>query len=256
MDGAVALRQGSGTAAVRAVDVGRQCELLAQVEGAHEPYRALLRSLQQRLDASRRHIEELLRATPPEQTARSASYASLAGYTWEPEMFEPVSELIEPLLLCYRSLHATGNGIIADGRLTDVLRRMAAFGVTLVRLDLRQEAERHTEAVTRSRARWVRRSQCWSEERRVDFLVTVLAQDRKLTPPRMPMNARVAEVLDTFRMLAAVHPESLGAYIITMAGKPSTSSPSSCCSARPASLRRDASSRCSRLLATCKAARR
>ena len=41
-------------------------------------------------------------------------------------MFEPVSELMEPLLLCYRSLHATGNGIIADGRLTDVLRRMAA----------------------------------------------------------------------------------------------------------------------------------
>ena len=197
-------------------------ELLAQVEGAHEPYRALLRSLQQRLDASRRHIEELLRATPPEQTARSASYASLAGYTWEPEMFEPVSELMEPLLLCYRSLHATGNGIIADGRLTDVLRRMAAFGVTLVRLDVRQEAERHTEAVDAiTRALGLGEYQCWSEERRVDFLVTVLAQDRKLTPPRMPMNARVAEVLDTFRMLAAVHPESLGAYIITMAGKPS-----------------------------------
>ena len=34
-------------------------------------------------------------------------------------MFEPVSEFREPLLLCYRSLHATGNGIIADGRLTD-----------------------------------------------------------------------------------------------------------------------------------------
>ena len=62
-------------------------------------------------------------------------------------MFEPAAELIEPLLLCHRSLHATGNGIIADGRLTDVLRRMAAFGVTLVRLDVRQEAERHTEAI-------------------------------------------------------------------------------------------------------------
>ena len=49
----------------------------------------------------------------------------------------------------------------------------------------------------------------------------MLAQDRKLTPPRMPMNARVAEVLDTFRMLAAIHPESLGAYVITMAGQPS-----------------------------------
>ena len=38
--------------------------------------------------------------------------------------------------------------------------------------------------------------------------------DRRPTP-------RVAEVLDTFRMMAAIHPESLGAYVITMAGRPS-----------------------------------
>jgi phosphoenolpyruvate carboxylase len=195
-------------------------ELREQVEGVHEPYRAILRSLQQRVDASRRHIEELLRAAPSASSpTRSAVYA---GFTWEPEMFEPVSELIEPLLLCHRSLHATGNGIIADGRLTDVLRRLAAFGVTLVRLDVRQEAERHTEAVDAiTRALGLGEYGCWPEERRVDFLVTVLTRGRKLTPPRMPTNARVAEVLDTFRMMAAVHPESLGAYVITMAGKPS-----------------------------------
>ena len=62
---------------------------------------------------------------------------------------------------------------------------------------------------------------CWTEDRRVDFLVNVLAQHRRLTPPRMPTNARVAEVLDTFRMMAALHHESLGAYIITMASRPS-----------------------------------
>ena len=186
----------------------------------HEPYRAVLRSLQQRVDASRRHIEELLRAAP---SATSPTHSAVyAGFTWEPEMFEPVSDLVEPLLLCYRSLHATGNGIIADGRLTDVLRRLAAFGVTLVRLDVHQEAERHTEAVDAiTRALGLGEYRCWPEDRRVDFLVTVLTRGRKLTPPRMPTNARVAEVLDTFRMMAAVHPESLGAYVITMAGKPS-----------------------------------
>ena len=36
-----------------------------------------------------------------------------------------------------------------------------------------------------------------------------------------PTTPRVAEVLDTFRMMAAIHPESLGAYVITMAGQPS-----------------------------------
>ena len=53
------------------------------------------------------------------------------------------------------------------------------------------------------------------------FSSTSLTHGRKLTPARMPTTPRVAEVLDTFRMMAAVHPESLGAYVITMAGKPS-----------------------------------
>ena len=198
-------------------------ELLSHVDGGHEPYRALLRALQQRVEASRKLIEELLRAAPVSGgTVAPVEQAGRPGFTWEPETFEPVSEFMEPLLLCHRSLHATGNGIIADGRLTDVLRRMAAFGLTLVRLDVRQEAERHTEAVDAiTRALGLGEYRLWSEERRVDFLVNVLSQGRKLTPARLPTTARVAEVLDTFRMMAAVHPESLGAYIITMAGRPS-----------------------------------
>ena len=42
---------------------------------------------------------------------------------------------------------ATGDGVIADGRLTDLLRRVATFGVTLARLDIRQDSARHTEAL-------------------------------------------------------------------------------------------------------------
>ena len=52
--------------------------------------------------------------------------------------YQSAAEFIEPLQLCYRSLIETGQPVIADGRLTDVLRRTAAFGLTLVRLDLRQ----------------------------------------------------------------------------------------------------------------------
>jgi phosphoenolpyruvate carboxylase len=195
-------------------------ELRAQVDGAHEPYRALLRSVQQRLESSRHEIETLLRAAPAADAR--AGYAGNTGYTWQPESFEGVREFIEPLLLCYRSLHATGNGIIADGRLTDVLRRMAAFGLTLVRLDVRQEAERHTEAIdAMTRALGLGEYATWPESRRVDFLVNVLAHNHRLKPARMTSSPRVAEVLDTFRMIAAIHPESLGAYIITMAGRPS-----------------------------------
>jgi phosphoenolpyruvate carboxylase len=192
-------------------------ELLSQVDRAHEPYRALLRSVQQRIDSERHRIETLLRAAP-EGTAGNG----LTGYTWEPETFAAAHEFYEPLLLCHRSLYATGNGIIADGRLTDVLRRLSAFGLTLVRLDVRQEAERHTEAIdAMTRSLGLGEYGCWSESRRVDFLVNVLVHNQKLKAPRLAASPRVAEVLDTFRMMAAIHPESLGAYIITMAGRPS-----------------------------------
>ena len=196
-------------------------ELLAHVDGAHEPYRALLRSssnASRRLGASRSPASRAVSGD-----GRADRACRRPGSPGSPETFEPVSEFMEPLLLCHRSLHATGNGIIADGRLTDVLRRMAAFGLTLVRLDVRQEAERHTEAVDAiTRALGLGEYRLWTEERRVDFLVNVLSQGRKLTPARDADDPRVAEVLDTFRMMAAaMHPESLGAYIITMAGQPS-----------------------------------
>ena len=73
--------------------------------------------------------------------------------------YESIDELVEPLALCYRSLVETGQQIIADGRLADLLRRTAAFGLTLVRLDIRQHAERHTsalDALTRHLGRWIR----------------------------------------------------------------------------------------------------
>jgi len=192
-------------------------ELRERANGAHEPYRALLRAVQQRIDASKLRIEALLRAAP--EPAQPIDYT---GFTWEPELFETAAELAEPLLLCHRSLYATGNGIIADGRLTDVLRRLAAFGLTLVRLDVRQEADRHTEAIDAiTRALGLGEYACWHEARRVEFLTNVLARGGRLTPQRLAANPRVSEVLATFRVMAAIHAESLGAYVITMAGRPS-----------------------------------
>ncbi len=46
-------------------------------------------------------------------------------------------------MVCWRSLHETGNALIAEGRLQDLIRRVHCFGMTLVRLDIRQEASRH-----------------------------------------------------------------------------------------------------------------
>ena len=51
-------------------------------------------------------------------------------------------ELAQPLLAVYWSLWECGGGVIADGRLLDLIRRVYAFGMGLLKLDLRQESTR------------------------------------------------------------------------------------------------------------------
>ncbi|KAJ0611347.1 putative phosphoenolpyruvate carboxylase [Helianthus annuus] len=54
---------------------------------------------------------------------------------------------LEPLELCYRSLCACGDRVMADRSLLDFLRQVSTFGVSLVKLDIRQESERHTDVL-------------------------------------------------------------------------------------------------------------
>ena len=113
---------------------------------------------------------------------------------------------------------------MAAGRLTDILRRVTTFGVTLARLDLRQEAERHTAAVDWiAQAAGLGRYAVLSEPDRQRLLVQHLAAgDVRLDDlPRATSDDQVRDVLDTFRVAARIHPESLGAYVITMASAPS-----------------------------------
>ena len=50
------------------------------------------------------------------------------------------SDLFDPMLVMWESLHACGMGEIADGYLLDMLRRISTFGIDLVTLDIRQES--------------------------------------------------------------------------------------------------------------------
>jgi phosphoenolpyruvate carboxylase len=181
-------------------------ELAAAVGAVDEPYRVLLRGVRDRLAATLRAIEDHL-------DGRTA-----AG----PLPLVTHDELAAPLALCRRSLEQTGNGLLARGRLLDLERRVAAFGVTLVRLDLRQDASRHTEALTAiTRHLGLGAYADWAEEERQRFLLAELASRRPLIPADLETSPDVREVLDTFRAAAAIAPGSLGGYVISMALAPS-----------------------------------
>ncbi len=134
-------------------------------------------------------------------------------------------DLRQTLMLAYDSLRACGMEVVAEGVLSDVLRRLACFGLGLMRLDIRQESGRHTQtldAITRLLGGVPYAAM--PEEQRCTFLWQELQQVRPLLPahpqwsslPEVDASA-VEETLACFAMLARNPPESLGAYVISMA---------------------------------------
>jgi phosphoenolpyruvate carboxylase len=192
-------------------------ELREVVGDGHEPYRHLLRDVRERIIATRRWADGML--TRPEGDLRSArDLPAIDPAAADQGIYLDVDELKRPLELCDRSLRATGNGVIADGRLADILRRLSAFGLTLGRLDIRQDAARHTAALDAvTRALGLGAYAEWSEQDRQDFLIRQLEGRRPLIPRDLDASAEVQDVIDTFRMIARLPPDSLGAYIITLA---------------------------------------
>ena len=196
-------------------------ELLQQVDNSSEPYRALLKQVLGRLGATQRYCETRLSNMPDtpadagpemrrsERAPRSIQHA---------KPYESASELWEPLALCDRSLREVGAGAIADGRLTDLLRRVAAFGIAITRLDIRQESSVHARAVDAiTRALDLGSYLEWDEPKRIEFLVQELRSRRPLLPRELPDDPVLVEALDTLRACARQPPESLGAYVISMA---------------------------------------
>jgi phosphoenolpyruvate carboxylase len=118
-------------------------ELKAVTKGAREPYRAVLKGLENRLQATIEWTTSCLNESTKDNLPKH--------YSNDPDHhFKPItksSDLMEPLLMLHRSLIATGKTEIADGALVDTIRRLAAFGMALMPLDIRQESSRHTEAL-------------------------------------------------------------------------------------------------------------
>ncbi|KAL2347466.1 hypothetical protein Fmac_001466 [Flemingia macrophylla] len=138
------------------------------------------------------------------------------------DYYETTEKLLEPLMLCYESMQSCGSGVLADGRLADIIRRVATFGMVLMKLDLRQESGRHAETLD-AITRYLDMGQYseWDEEKKLDFLTKELKGKRPLVPVSIEVAPDVREVLDTFRTAAELGSDSFGAYVISMASNAS-----------------------------------
>lgn len=182
-------------------------ELLAASDHASEPYRVVLNKLRQQLIYTRDWLSEALKHDRLQRPT---------DLIWQNQ------QLLEPLLLCYQSLVQNGMQKIAQGCLTNTLRRAYAFGLTLLKLDVRQDAGRHAQVFAElTRYLGLGDYGAWTEADRQAFLLRELASKRPLFPKSWQPSADVQEVLDTCDIVARHGSEALSTYVISMAGKPS-----------------------------------
>ncbi|WP_213992532.1 phosphoenolpyruvate carboxylase [Sodalis sp. dw_96] len=172
-----------------------------------EPYRVVMKRLRGQLVATQNWLTAQVKGEhqlPPD------------------DLLESNDQLWQPLYTCYQSLKACGMNIIASGQLLDTLRRIKCFGIQLVRIDVRQESTRHTEALSEiTRYLGLGDYESWSEADKQTFLIRELNSKRPLLPRYYQLSDQTHEVLETCRVIADAPQGSIAAYVISMAKTPS-----------------------------------
>ncbi len=100
-----------------------------------EPYRRKLQIMQYRLKHNLRLVQARMDGKKSKKTKQHAAYANVA-------------EFLTDLHLISDSLHSHNDGNIARQELKDLIRLVDTCGFSLVELDIRQESNIHTDAVT------------------------------------------------------------------------------------------------------------
>ncbi|MCW0332625.1 phosphoenolpyruvate carboxylase [Pantoea ananatis] len=174
---------------------------------ALEPYRVILKRLRSQLMSTQAYLERRLKG---ERLPRPADLLVSNAQLWD------------PLYAIYQSLQQCGMSIIANGQLLDTLRRVKCFGVPLVRIDVRQESTRHTEAIAEiTRYLGLGDYESWSEADKQAFLIRELNSKRPLLPRSWEPSDETREVLETCKVVAEAPQGSIAAYVISMAKTPS-----------------------------------
>nr|BAO52741.1 phosphoenolpyruvate carboxylase 1 [Thalassiosira pseudonana] len=192
-----------------------------------EKYRRVIGHLRRRLVRTVKECEAKLHTLTDTSEVQLASAESAFGSLQGWEDVEPIiksEELMTPLRIMYDSLVETGFELVADGHVSDIIRRVAVFGMTLVPLDIREESTRHTiaiDAITRHLG--IGSYKEWDEEARLNWLQSELNNKRPLFRIRdiednlLGLDPDNRKTLMVFKVASELDSESLGAYVISQA---------------------------------------
>jgi phosphoenolpyruvate carboxylase len=187
-------------------------------DDVREPYRAFLKPMIEKMERTVEWAEHELANLEHNRTGSSGD-AIPAN-----EIYLNKEEFKEKLMMIRQSLYDSGNEAAADGLLTDVLRNLSSFGLTLIPLDVRQESERHEEAVDAiTRFLGLGSYSQWDESSKINWLTTQISSKRPLIRPGVwrehpdIFSETAVDTLEIFEMIKDQHEDSLGAYVISQA---------------------------------------
>lgn len=175
-------------------------------DASREPYRKLLKDVENRLEATIEWCDQMLRGIPIKSKC-------------EPYMRK--QDILDSLLVIHRSLIATKHSDIAEGTLTDIIRKLEAFGLNMLPLDIRQESTRHSEAIDAiTQYLGIGSYMEWDEAKRRKWLSEELESKRPLLPRTIDirnagMSDKVVDTLKTFTVISSLGTDSFGAYVIS-----------------------------------------
>jgi phosphoenolpyruvate carboxylase len=172
---------------------------------ADEPYRLAFAAIQARLVAT--HVR-LLGRVPLAGVSSAARGVAAAPY-------DDIDAFVADLEVVERSLNAHGAGLLAQGRLGQVLRAARVFGWTLAPLDLRQNAAVHERSIAElfEVAHPGTNYLALDEAARERLLMAELASARPLVSRHERYSAETAKELAIFDAARAAH-ERYGARAI------------------------------------------
>lgn len=173
--------------------------------GAHlEPYRFVIKELRTKLIKTVSYYNDLLE--------------NKVSIIDQNDLISRDEQLWEPLYDCYQSLLQCGMRIIANGALLDCLRRIRCFGLSLSRLDIRQESTKHSDAIAEiTRYIGLGDYSQWTEDDKQAFLIRELSSRRPLLPQNWTPSKETQEILDTCKVISEQKEGIISCYIISMA---------------------------------------
>lgn len=171
----------------------------------NEPYRRFLYLMEGRLTQNIEYVEAQLNNQPIDKS----SFA-----------YQSENEFLADLELIYKSLCDHGDENVANADLQDLIRLTKTFGFYLMRLDIRQESDVHTDAVADLLSHLNIDYNALSEEEKLSLLAEHVASATVIDTQHLALKEMTTEVLEVFNVIREmrneISPKAFNNYVISM----------------------------------------